>query len=87
MGWQISPQISQTDSFSECCSNVSDTSTNICQTAFSLQVTKTKENKMTVVISPLFILIYTVLSNQTICIGTHCSDCYNPEEMKSLIFS
>lgn len=40
-----------TDSFSQCCADVSDTSSNICQTAFSLQVTKIKENKVIAVIT------------------------------------
>ena len=42
---------------------------------------------MTVVVSPLFTLIYTVLSNQSVYVRTHCNDCRNLEETKSLTFS
>lgn len=36
---------------------------------------------------PTFYSDYSVLSNQSIYIGTHYNDCYNFEETKSLIFS
>lgn len=72
-----------TDSFSQCCCDASDTSPSIYQAASSLQVTKRKENKMTVIISPLFTLIYAVLSNQSIYTEARCSGCHNFEENKS----
>lgn len=57
-------------SFLRRCSDVSDTSPNICQTAFfSLQGTKRKEKKMTVSIGPLFTLIIQSLATGVSTLG------------------